>query len=57
MLTERLENWQGNILQAAAFSVVHIGYCPFNAWSLFVLVFPVGIAFGWLEMKRQTLIV
>lgn len=57
MLTERLENWQGNILQAATFSVAHIGYYPLNGWSLFVLVFPVGIAFDWLKMKRQTLVV
>jgi membrane protease YdiL (CAAX protease family) len=56
MLTERLENWQGKILQAATFSIGHIGYYPWNAWPLFVLVFPVGIALGWLKMKRRTLV-
>ncbi len=57
VLTERFGNWKGNILQAAAFSIAHIGYYPSDAWHLFILAFVLGIVFGWLKMKRGTLIV
>ncbi len=57
VLTERVGKWLGNVLQAAIFSIAHIGYFPLNAWPLFILAFLVGIVFGWLKMKRGTLIV
>lgn len=57
VLTERTGKWQGNILQAAIFSIAHIGYFPLNVWPLFILAFVLGIVFGWLKIKRGTLIV
>jgi len=56
VLTERLGRWQGNILQGAIFSLAHIGYYPLDAWPMFLQAFLVGIVFGWLRMKRGTLI-
>lgn len=56
VLTERFGKWQGNILQAATFSIAHIGYYTLNAWPLFLLAFILGIAFGWLKMSRGTLL-
>jgi len=56
VLTERFGKWEGNILQAAVFSLAHIGYYPLKAWPMFLLAFMLGIAFGWLKMKRGTLI-
>ncbi len=57
VLTERFGIGKGNIIQAAAFSIAHIGYYPLTAWPLFILAFVLGIIFGWLKMKRGTLIV
>jgi membrane protease YdiL (CAAX protease family) len=45
VLTERFGIWPGNILQAAAFSVAHIGYYPLTAWPLFILAFVLGMVF------------
>ncbi len=56
VLSERLSAWPGNFLQAAIFSIAHIGYYPLDAWPLFVLAFISGIIFGWLRMKRQSLV-
>ena len=56
VLTERLGRWQGNILQGAIFSLAHIGYYPLDAWPMFFQAFLVGTVFGWLKMKRGTLI-
>lgn len=56
VLTEKFGHWQGNILQAAVFSIAHIGYYPLNAWPLFIIAFIFGTVFGWLKMKRGTLI-
>ncbi len=55
--TERFGIWPGNILQAAVFSIAHIGYYPLTAWPLFIVAFVLGILFGWLNIKRGTLIV
>jgi membrane protease YdiL (CAAX protease family) len=57
VLTEKAGKWQGNVLQAAIFSIAHIGYYPLIVWPLFILAFVLGIVFGWLKMKRGTLIV
>ena len=57
VLTERVGKWLGNVLQAAIFSIAHIGYFPLNVWPLFILAFLLGIVFGWLKIKRGTLIV
>jgi uncharacterized protein len=56
VLKERFGNWQGNVLQATVFSIAHIGYLPWEKWPLLILVFVLGILFGWLRMKRGTLI-
>lgn len=57
ILAERFGNWQGNILQAAMFSIAHVGYYPLSLGYMFIIAFVSGIVFGWLKMKRGTLIV
>jgi len=60
IFTERFGNWPGNILQAALFSLAHIGLEPLDSLSMFLFLlllrFGMGIVFGWLKMKRQTLL-
>jgi len=56
IFTERFGNWYGNVLQAIIFSICHIGYYPLSSWYLFIIAFINGIIFGWLKMKRGTLI-
>ena len=59
-MTERFGKWPANILQAAAFAIAHVGIDPFHGWlhfwSLLVLRFGCGMVFGWLKMKRGTLL-
>lgn len=57
VLTERFGRWPGNILQAAIFSLAHIGYFPWKAWPLFIIAFVLGLVYGWLRLKRGTLVV
>jgi len=56
-LTERYGKAMGNLLQAALFSLCHIGYIPYKAWPLYIAIFINGLMFGWLKTKRGTLIV
>jgi len=56
-LTERYGKGMGNLLQAALFSLCHIGYIPYEDWPLYIAVFISGLMFGWLKTKRGTLIV
>jgi membrane protease YdiL (CAAX protease family) len=56
VLTERFGRRTGNILQAAVFSLAHIGYFPWAAWPLFIIAFALGLIFGWLRLKRGTLV-
>lgn len=55
--TERYGKWIGNLLQAALFSLCHIGYYPWKAWPVFIIAFITGLMLGWLKMKRGTLLV
>jgi membrane protease YdiL (CAAX protease family) len=56
ILTERFGRWPGNLGQAALFSVAHVGYFPWEAWPLFILAFLLGLVYGWLRLKRGTLV-
>lgn len=56
VFTEKYGRWRGNIIQGAIFSLAHIGYYPLDAWLMFLQAFLVGMVFGWLRMKRSTLI-
>lgn len=51
VLTERFGRWPGNILQAAVFSLAHVGYFPWDAWPLFIIAFVLGPVYGWLRLK------
>ena len=53
---ERFRQWRSNLLQALVFSIAHIGYYPLEAWPFFISAFLNGIVFGWLRIKRKTLI-
>jgi len=56
ILTERFGRWPGNLGQAALFSVAHVGYFPWEAWPLFIVAFLLGLVYGWLRLKRGTLV-
>lgn len=60
IFTEKYGNWPANILQAALFSIAHFGLEPVHSLAgfLFTLLlrFVGGIVFGWLKMKRGTLL-
>lgn len=56
VFTEKYGKWRGNIIQSAIFSLSHIGYYSLDAWLMFLQAFSVGMVFGWLRMKRSTLI-
>jgi membrane protease YdiL (CAAX protease family) len=56
ILTERFGRWPGNLGQAALFSAAHVGYFPWEAWPLFILAFLLGLVYGWLRLKRGTLV-
>lgn len=56
VLTERFGRWPGNIFQAALFSLAHVGYFPWAAWPLFIVAFALGLVYGWLRLKRGTLV-
>ncbi|MEM3641571.1 MAG: CPBP family intramembrane glutamic endopeptidase [Candidatus Bathyarchaeia archaeon] len=55
ILKERFGIWRGNVLQAAVFSIAHIGYYPLDSWPFFLSAFLTGIVFGWLRIRRGTL--
>jgi membrane protease YdiL (CAAX protease family) len=56
VLTDRFGRWSGNLGQAALFSLAHLGYFPWETWPLFVLAFGLGLIYGWLRLKRGTLV-
>jgi len=59
-LSQRYGQWAGNLLQAAIFSLLHFGMEPLgtlgNILFLFLFRFASGFLFGWLKMKRGTLL-
>jgi membrane protease YdiL (CAAX protease family) len=60
VLTDKVDRWGANLLQAAIFSISHIGMAPFVSlgFLIFSLMFRFasGLLFGWLKMKRGTLL-
>jgi len=54
LLIERLGLWPGIIVQAALFSVAHVGW--FTAWPPFVSAFVVGLILGWLRGREGSLV-
>jgi len=58
--TRRYGSWVGNLLQALIFSLAHLGMTPFGSigGEIFSLVFRFGsgLLFGWLRMKRGSLL-
>lgn len=56
VVSERFGKWKGNIIQAAFFSIAHVGYYPLESWPLFIIAFVSGLVFGWLRMKRGNLL-
>ena len=52
--------WGSNLLQAAIFSAAHLGMEPITSLgsvtSLLLFRFVLGVVFGWLRMKRGTLL-
>jgi len=56
VLMERFGRWQANGVQAVVFSLAHIGYYPLTEWPLFISAFVSGLVFGWLRVKRGTLV-
>jgi membrane protease YdiL (CAAX protease family) len=56
LLTDRFGRWPGNLGQAILFSLAHVGYFPWEAWPLFILAFGLGLVYGWLRLKRGTLV-
>jgi membrane protease YdiL (CAAX protease family) len=59
ILSERIGPWRANFLQAALFSLSHVGLVPMGSLQLtftLVFIFVSGLVFGWLKMKRGTLL-
>ena len=59
-ISRKCSPWVGNLLQALIFSVTHFGMAPLGTlgYEVFQLVFRFGsgLVFGWLKMKRGTLL-
>jgi uncharacterized protein len=59
-LAKKVDHRVANLLQAALFSISHLGMAPFGAfgYEIFSLMFRFasGLFFGWLKMKRGTLL-
>ncbi|HEC62669.1 MAG TPA: CPBP family intramembrane metalloprotease [bacterium] len=60
LLVEKVTPRSGNVLQAALFSISHLGMAPLGAfgYEIFSLLFRFasGLLFGWLAKKRGTLL-
>ncbi|MFC1736270.1 lysostaphin resistance A-like protein [Candidatus Hydrogenedentota bacterium] len=59
VLTEKFGPWRANFVQAALFSLSHIGIAPMGLSImsvLLVITFVSGLVFGWLTMKRGRLL-
>jgi len=56
-LSDRIGAWPAVVVQAAAFSVAHVGYYPLTAWYLFATAFAGGLVYGLLRQRRKRLIV
>jgi membrane protease YdiL (CAAX protease family) len=58
--SRRYGAWKGNLFQAALFSAAHLGLEPLEssgkAAGMLLLRFGFGVLFGWLKMKRGSLL-
>lgn len=54
LFIERWGLWPGVLAQAALFSIAHIGWAP--SWPYFVLIFVMGIVFGWLRGRNGSIV-
>jgi membrane protease YdiL (CAAX protease family) len=55
-LADRVSAGTAIVVQAAAFSLAHVGYTPLTAWPLYLVSFALGLWLGWLRHHRGRLL-